>query len=229
MFDPGREIVMSVASIDAVALPVSVPITEASAPPIEQPEVSWGSLKRFTVDEYHKLIQLGIINEDGGCELLKGLVFRKTGKNRRHSLVTRRIRELLEPLLNDFDCYVDSQEPLVALDSEPEPDVYVVRGKPEDYQNEQLAAKDVLLVIEVAETTLQHDRITKKWVYSEAGIPVYWIVNLVNRQIEIYTQPSGPAERPDFGDCQVVPESGEVAVVIEGKEVGRLKLSEIMP
>jgi hypothetical protein len=57
----------------------------------------------------------------------------------------------------------------------------------------------------------------------------YWIVNLVDRQIEIYTKPSGPVEKPDFGDCQIVPESGEVAVVIEGREAGRIKVMDVLP
>jgi Uma2 family endonuclease len=203
-----------------------VPVTEAT---VSQLEVTWASLKHFTVAEYHTLIKLGILAEDGSCELLKGLVFHKMGKNRRHSLVTRRLRELLEPLMADCHCYVDSQEPLVALDSEPEPDVYIVRGKPKDYQDEQPAAKDVLLVVEVSEATLQADRGVKKWIYAEAGITQYWIVNLVSRQVEVFTRPSGPVEEPGFGNCQIVPESGEVAVVIDGREVGRLKASEMMP
>jgi len=192
-----------------------------------QPEVTLAALRRFSVDEYHKLIKLGILAEDGSCELLKGLVVHKMGKNRRHSLVTRRLREFLEPLLTN--CYVDSQEPLIALDSEPEPDVYIVRGKPEDYQDQQPSANDVLLVVEVAESTLKQDRVTKKWIYSEAGIPVYWIVNLIDRQIEIYTQPSGPAKQPDYADCQIIAADGELPVLIDGKEVGRLVVKDVFP
>jgi Uma2 family endonuclease len=192
-----------------------------------QPEVTLDALRRFSVDEYHKLIKLGILAEDGSCELLKGLVVHKMGKNRRHSLVTRRLREFLEPLLTN--CYVDSQEPLIALDSEPEPDVYIVRGKPEGYQDQQPTAKDVLLVVEVAEATLRQDRVAKKWIYAEAGIPVYWIVNLIDRQIEIYTQPSGPATQPDYAPPQIVPADGTVAVIIDGREVGRLAVNDILP
>jgi Uma2 family endonuclease len=192
-----------------------------------QPEFTFDDLRRFSIEEYHQLISLGILAEDGSCELLKGLVFHKMGKNRLHSLVTRRLRRLLEPLLTDH--YVDSQEPLVALDSEPELDVYVVRGKPEDYQDHQPAAKDVLLVIEVAEATLRQDRITKKWIYAEAGIPIYWIVNLIDRQIEVYTQPSGPAKQPNYAPPQIISADGEVPVVLDGREVGRLIVKDILP
>ena len=192
-----------------------------------QPEFTVADLRRFSVDEYHKLISLGILAEDGGCELLKGLVVHKMGKNRLHSLVTRRLRRLLEPLMTDH--YVDSQEPLVALDSEPEPDVYVVRGKPEDYRDHQPSANDVLLVIEVAEATLRQDRITKKWIYAEAGIPIYWIVNLIDRQIEVYTQPSGPAKQPNYAPPQIIPADGQVAIILDGREVGRLAVKDVLP
>jgi Uma2 family endonuclease len=215
----------------STAPPTVIPNVAQAVPVVSgiagQPEVTLDALRRFSVDEYHQLIKLGILAEDGSCELLKGLVVLKMGKNRRHSLVTRRLREFLEPLLTN--CYVDSQEPLIALDSEPEPDVYVVRGKPEDYQDQQPSAKDVLLVIEVAEATLRQDRVTKKWIYAEAGIPIYWIVNLIDRQIEIYTQPSGPAKQPDYAPPQIVPAEGTLAVVIDGREVGRLAVKDILP
>lgn len=193
------------------------------------PEVPWEQLKRFSIAEYHTLIKLGILAEDGSCELLKGLVVHKMGKNRRHSLVTRRLRELLESLLANSNCYVDSQEPLVALDSEPEPDVYVVRGKPDDYQNEQPSARDVPLVIEVSEATLQNDRIAKKLIYAEAGIPVYWIVNLLARQVEVYMQPTGPTSQPNFASPEIYAENAEIPVVVDGRENGRLKVKDILP
>jgi Uma2 family endonuclease len=193
----------------------------------EQPEVTLGSLRRFTIDEYHKLIKLGILAEDGSCELIKGLVIRKMGKNRPHSLTTRRLRELLEPMM--AGCYVDSQEPLIALDSEPEPDVYVVRGQPELYKSQQPTAQDVLLVVEVADATLRQDRVAKKWVYAEAGIPVYWIVNLIDRQVEIYTQPSGPTKQPDYAPPQMFTADQTVPVVIDGQEVGRLAVKDFLP
>ena len=215
----------------STAPPTVIPVVAQAVPVVsgsgDQPEVTLDALRRFSVDEYHKLIKLGILAEDGSCELLKGLVVNKMGKNRRHSLVTRRLREFLEPMLTN--CYVDSQEPLIALDSEPEPDVYVVRGKPEDYQDQQPTAKDVFLVIEVAEATLRQDRVTKKWIYAEGGIPIYWIVNLIDRQVEVYTQPSGPAKLPDYAPPQIVPAEGTLAVIIDGREVGRLAVKDVLP
>jgi Uma2 family endonuclease len=184
------------------------------------------SLRRFTVEEYHALIDAGCFAEDEKYELLEGLLVHKMGKKRAHSLVTRRLRQLLEALLPDY--YVESQEPIATGDSEPEPDVFVARGRAEDYAAHP-HAQDTLLVVEVADQTLGRDRKLKKPIFARAAIPVYWIVNLVDRQIEIYTQPSGPAAAPDYAPPEIASLNGEVPVVIEGREVGRIKVKDILP
>lgn len=216
---------MSIASLDAGTLPISVPVPEASAPPIELP---WDGLKRFTVDEYHAMIKAGVFAEDKNFELLEGLIVRKMTKHPPHWIATGYLRDLLIAM-NIPGFFVHCQDPVTTSDSEPEPDLALVRGDRRDYLGGNPIPKHAPIVIEVADSSLSQDRKWKKRIYARAGVPVYWIVNLVDRQIEVYTQPSGPAKQPDFGDCQIVPEGGEVAVVIDGKEVGRLKVSEIMP
>src|SRR5213076_3246346 len=99
--------------------------------------------------------------------------------------------------------YLDSQEPIAAPDSEPEPDLFVVRGDPRDYPDRQPGPPDVPLVIEIAERSLRTDRGAKKRVYARAAIPVYWIVNLKARQIELYTDPDSDAKRPDYRQHRV--------------------------
>jgi Uma2 family endonuclease len=210
------------------AAPVS-PLTGLIAPVAAtalETQIPLSLLRRFTVDEYHALLDAGVFAEDENYELLRGLLVHKMGKKRRHSLVTRRLRQFLEPMLKGV--YVDSQEPVTTADSEPEPDVYVIRGCPEDYIDHQPLARDTLLVAEVAESTLVQDRGLKKSIYAEAGIPVYWIVNLVDRQIEVFTQPTGPAEQPTYAGCEVIRADGEVPVVIDGHEVGRLAVKDIL-
>ena len=88
-----------------------------------------------------------------------------------------------------------------------------------------VTAADVGLVVEIAESSLVTDRTEMNKVYARAGIPVYWIINLVDRQVEVYTQPSndGYRSREDFAWDQDVP------VVIEGREVGRIAMSDIVP
>jgi len=201
--------------------------TEAAPHDADLPPVPAQFLKRFSVDEYHALIDQGAFANDEDYELLEGWVVHKMGKKRAHSLVTRRLKQFLEPLAKGF--YVDAQEPVTTRDSEPEPDVSVVRGSPEDYPDKQPLAKDTPLVVEVAEGSIFRDRGLKKRIYARAKIPVYWIVNLVARQVEVYTEPSGSTKTPDYKKCQIIPADGMLAVVIDGKEVGKLKVKDMLP
>jgi len=125
--------------------------------------------------------------------------------------------------------YVDSQEPLTTVDSEPEPDVTIVRGETRQYLDLHPGPQDVALVVEVADSSLQRDRSLKKRLYAVAGIPVYWIVNLLANQIEVYTEPLGPTEKPDYQRQQNYSLTDVVPVVIEGQEVGRLAVQELLP
>ena len=85
------------------------------------------------------------------------------------------------------------------------------------------------LVIEVSDATLKRDRGLKKRIYARAGIPVYWIINLIENQIEIYTEPGGEAEEPDYQQRQDYFPDDEIPIVIEGREAGRLAVREVLP
>lgn len=211
-------------------LPANSPIGSPAAPVVgtaDESVIPLNALRRFTVEEYHALIAAGFFVEDERYELLRGLLVHKMGKNREHSIVTRRLRQLLERLV--LSGYVESQEPVITADSEPEPDVSVVRGKPEDYESQHPTAANVLLVAEVSDSTLAYDRGVKKEIYAEAGIPVYWIVNLVERQIEVYSQPSGPAQQTGYSSHDIFTAGGEAPVVIDGREVGRIAVNDVLP
>jgi Uma2 family endonuclease len=215
---------MSIAPANVLSIPageLGVAVDDAS-----DVGVSLDSLRRFTVEEYHELIDNGYFAEDEAYELLEGLLVHKMGKKRRHTLATQRLRELLQPMLKGF--YVDAQEPVTTGDSEPEPDTSIVRGRREDYRDNQPLAQDVVLVAEVAGGSLSRDRRLKKRIYARAGIPVYWLVNLDAQQIEVYAQPSGPTEKPDYQQCQIIAADGELPVVIDGAEVGRLAVRDIL-
>lgn len=191
-------------------------------------EQTWDSLKRFSVDEYHALIAAGLFAEDENFELLEGLIVCKTTKHPPHWIATGLLRDALIALaIPGF--FVHSQNPVTTNDSEPEPDLALVRGQPRDYLAGNPDPQQTPLVIEVADSSLARDRLWKKRIYARAGIPVYWIVNLIDRQIEIYAQPSGPAEQPDYANCQIISAGGETPVVIDGQEVGRLVAKNILP
>lgn len=111
--------------------------------------------------------------------------------------------------------YVAEQEPVTAEDSEPEPDVAVIRGTPRDYSDRHPGPGDVAIVIEVSDTTLRRDRGLKKRIYARAGIPVYLIINLPESQIEVYTEPTGEAEEPDYQRRQDYLPTDEIPIIIE--------------
>lgn len=141
---------------------------------------------RLSVAQYHAMIETGILTEDDPVELINGWLIEKMPKNPRHRAVTKLVRTLLESVISD-DYYVDSQEPITLSDSELEPDVMIIRGGTRDYLNTHPQAKDIILVVEVSDTTLVRDQTLKKNLYARHGISNYWIINLINQQLEIYT------------------------------------------
>jgi Uma2 family endonuclease len=184
---------------------------------------------RLTVGQYHAMAQAGILDEDAPVELLEGWLVQKMTKKRPHSISMQLAREALDRLLSGRGWYVSVQDPITTADSEPEPDLAVVRGKARDYPDRQPGPADVPLVIEVADTTLRTDRGAKKRIYARAGIPVYWIVNLAKRQIEVYTEPVSTARRPDYCQRRNCGPDDRVPVVLEGIEGRSLSVAELLP
>ena len=149
-------------------------------------------------------------------------------KNPPHSVVTQLVADALRRLLPP-GWHVLVQEPITLGDSEPEPDIAVVRGSVRDYLDRHPGPADLAVVVEVADTTLRRDRGTKRRIYARSGIECYWIVDLRERQIEVYAEPSGPARRPEFGSTRAWGEREEVPVMLDGMTVGYLPVRELLP
>ena len=142
-----------------------------------------------------------------------------------HVLVTERLRRRLDRLVSEA-WFVREEKPVRIPDfDEPFPDLSVVRGDPETYADHHPGPADIGFLIEVSDSTLDRDQGEKCSAYARVGIPVYWIVNLVDRRVEVYTDPSpaGYASRVDFLPGQEIP------VVIGGVEIGRIAVAEILP
>ena len=220
---------MSIAQASSIPAVTPALPSEAAEGDFPPPEAIWDSLKRFTVDEYHAMIDAGVFAEDENFELLEGLIVRKMTKHPPHWIACGALRDLLIAL-NVPGFFVHSHEPVTTdKKSEPEPDIALIRGKRRDYLGRNPDPKQAPLVIEVADSSLSHDRRWKKRIYARAAIPVYWIVNLVNRQVEKFTQPTGPAKQPDYAQCDVVPADGSVPVILDGHEVGRIPVKDFLP
>lgn len=194
----------------------------------EKRRINSGSFWRLSVGQYEQMIQADILTEDDPVELLEGCLIKKMPKKPSHSVATRKTRKAIAQLLPN-GWYVDSQEPMTTGDSEPEPDVMVVRGDEEQYLTRHPNADEVAVVIEVADTTRDRDRGLKKRLYARAGIPVYLIINLHNTQVEMYTAPSGPAEEPDYRTRQTYSATDTLPLILEGQEVGQVAVRDLLP
>jgi len=185
-------------------------------------------IARLSVEQYHKMIQAGIFTDDNRVELLEGLLVQKMSKNPPHRVSTNLVSESLRNVV-PTGWYVDSQEPITTETSEPEPDVAIIRGSTRDYTDRHPGPGDVALVVEVADASIELDQRTKQRVYASAGIAIYWIVNLIERRVQVYTRPSGPAEEPGYGHRQDVAAGESLSVIVGGKEVGRVAVADILP
>lgn len=183
---------------------------------------------RLSVDQYHQMIETGILTDDDLVELLEGWLVTKMPKNPRHRLSTQLTREAIARLLPP-EWYVEDQEPITLADSEPEPDVAVIKGERRHYHDHHPSADDVGLLIEVSDTTLQRDRTVKKKIYARANILIYWIINLPEQQIEVYTTPWSNAETADYQHCTTYNLDDTIPLVLRGEIVGEFHVRDVLP
>lgn len=184
-------------------------------------------VRRFTVEEYHRLIQTGILKSGEPVELIHGWIVPKMPTNPTHSSIVRRLDKFLQRIFDDASV-VGVQQPITTTDSEPEPDLTVSRGPERRYFTTHPEPIDIHFVVEVSDTTLAYDQGEKLSLYARAGIELYWIVNIEDRRIEVYSQPRGGRKptyrsRTDYGPRDSVP------VMVGGKKIGTIPVSELLP
>jgi Uma2 family endonuclease len=145
---------------------------------------------RFTLDEYHRMAQVGILNEDDRVELIRGEIVQMTPMGRRHASCVARLNDVLLGTLRGRTV-LWPQLPLTILpDSEPQPDIILLRYRDDFYRNALPGPEDVALLIEVADGSLRYDRRLKAPLYAEAGVQDYWIIDLEGGAVEVYQSPS---------------------------------------
>jgi len=146
---------------------------------------------RFTVAEYVRMGQTGIISEDERVELVCGEVIEMSPIGERHAACVAVLTQLITLRLR-LGALVWAQNPIVLDDySEPQPDLAILKPRPDNYRTSKPTPGDVLLVIEVSDSTLEYDRKVKMPLYAGAGIPEAWLVNLPEERIEVYSDPAG--------------------------------------
>jgi Uma2 family endonuclease len=148
-------------------------------------------LKRLTVQDYHRMDELGILDTSERTELIAGQIVLKASKGTHHVLTLQLLAIALEQRLSQQPVFVITQDPIHLDDySEPEPDLAIVRGTVLDYADRHPRPSDIHLLVEVADSTLKQDCEIKDKLYAQAGIPDYWVVDLKNRQLNIFRNPA---------------------------------------
>jgi Uma2 family endonuclease len=181
-------------------------------------------LYRISVDEYDLMVEAGVFR-DARIELIQGFLVKKMPKKTPHVIATKLLNHHLTRIVPP-GWHVSKEDPIRIPDyDEPEPDLALVRGEPRDYGAGHPGPDTVALIIEVSESTLAIDRGEKLSAYAAGGIPVYWIVNLVDRRVEVYSSPgaAGYQSHTDFLPGMEIP------VSIAGVEYGRIAVNEILP
>jgi Uma2 family endonuclease len=203
--------------------------TIAPIEPILMPAIcasAASELYRFSVDEYRAMVAAGIFHNKTRLHLIDGFLVKKMTQNPPHTVTDTLLSKALARSL-PVDWHVRDAKPIELPDqrSMPEPDKAVVRGAERDYLKRDPGPSDIAMVAEVADSSLDEDRNRQGLIYSRAKIPVYWIVNINERQIEVYGEPgeSGYKSRVTFLPGAAAP------LVLDGQIVGSILVDDVLP
>jgi len=177
-----------------------------AAPPGRRTQAAPSNGGRFhwTVDTFYRAIAAGVFDEPSRLELIHGDLLEKETVNPPHARVTERIARLFRVRFEP-GFWVLEEKPLhLASDGEPIPDVQIVNGAPEQYEDHHPTGEDVRLVVEVTDTTVERDTVEKVFLYAQAGIADYWVSLINNRELLVYRNPTpdgyGEPQRLRHGD-----------------------------
>jgi Uma2 family endonuclease len=190
--------------------------------------LSVDQLHRLTVAEYDRMIAAGILREGDPIELLEGLLVRKMTRNPPHDTALGLLEDALgtrlpRGWLRRTQCAVTTP------DSVPEPDIAVVRGNARTYTTVHPGPADVGLVVEVSDSSLAQDRGQKLRIYAAAGIVLYWIVNVPDARVEVYTQPTGTGDQATYAQVQHFGPAADLVLILGGVALAPIRVSDILP
>ena len=186
-------------------------------------EAPRAQIHRFTVDQYHTLIAKGILTTADRVELLEGYVVQKWPNDPPHDGTLQLVEDAVRRFPTTGLCGRVKMAVTLAQ-SEPEPDFVLARGSVGSYLTHHPAAADVVLLVEVATASVATDREFKLPIYAAAGVAVYWIVNVVERQIEVFEAPSGDA----YAKSKIFRPGDTVPISVDGVAVGTIPVVELL-
>jgi Uma2 family endonuclease len=179
---------------------------------------------RLNVEQYEAMVSSGLFTKRDRLHLINGILVAKVTKKPPHVIACEKTRDALQRIVPHGWRVMVEAPVRIPLYNEPEPDLGLARGKAEDYETRHPEPADLALVIEVAESSLRQDRDLMR-IYGSGGVPTAWIVNLVDRQVEVFSDPCPEGYR----SRQVFDASQEVPLVIDGVVLGRIAVRDLLP
>ena len=185
-------------------------------------------LFRIPIALYEELIESESLGPEDRIELIHGVLVRKMSTNAPHSFTTFELATIFVALVGN-KWAVRSQSPVViSNDSVPEPDVAIAVGVRRDYNSVKPTAAQMVLVVEVSETSLAFDLGVKLALYAAAKIPEYWVVDLAARRLHVFTLPRG-GKKPGYRRTMVLEADAEVPLTLRGEAFGSIRVTEFLP
>jgi Uma2 family endonuclease len=201
-----------------MATAVVSPVEPAQLPPLP--------VRCFTVDEYHRMIDAGVFVRDAHCELLEGWIVVTTVCSPPHATVISLVSIKFRTLLPE-EWHLRVRCSITTKDSEPRPDLAVVRGPIRRYLQVHPGLRETGLIVEISDQSTAANRHFKQRVFARARIPEYWIVNLVASTVQVFTQPkSGKA--PSFQRQRDYGKDEAVSLVLAEREIAQIPVKELL-
>lgn len=181
-------------------------------------------LHRLTVKQYHKMIADGVFADDDRIELIEGYLVEKAVHDPIHDgTISLVFEEVMRIVPSGWVPRIQSS--ITLSTSESEPDFVLARGTNRSFLRRHPGSADIGLVVEVSNTSLEFDRADKLRIYARAGLPAYWIINVVDGQVEVFEQPSGA----DYASSKVYRRGDSVPLTLDGVVVGSNPAADLLP
>ena len=184
---------------------------------------------RLTVKQFVAMIDACVFADGDRVELLGGLLVERMTTNDPHDYAVGKLGDLTRPML-PAGWFVREEKSLrFGRFWRPQPDFTIVRGRRQDYRTRTPQPADLALLVEVADSSYAKDRGPKWRGYAAARVAPYWIAHFAKRQLEVYGEPAGRGKSARYDSCRIYGEDAEVPVVIDGREVGRIAVRDLLP
>ena len=186
------------------------------------------TLYRLDIHQYLKMIEIGVFPARTKVELLNGILVRKMTKNNPHDFAVFGLGETFREVMPAGWLIREEKSIVLGRFWRPEPDIAVARGTRESYRKTAPTAEDLALVVEVSDSSYSNDRGLKWRGYASVRVVTYWIVNLSQSRVEVYTDPEGQGRSASYRQCVTFGPDQSVPIVIAGVEVGQVLVRDLL-